>query len=52
MALTSPASAAAQAVEVEADHITDGHFRHGSRILRWRDDKRGEACMMEQLRPR
>jgi ATP-dependent DNA ligase len=37
-------------VEVEADHITDGHFRHGSRILRWRDDKRPDACKMDQLR--
>jgi ATP-dependent DNA ligase len=37
-------------VEVEADHITDGHFRHGSRILRWRDDKRPEACTMGSVR--
>jgi len=36
-------------VEVGADHITEQHFRHGSRILRWRTDKRPEACMMEQL---
>ena len=36
-------------VEVSADHITEQHFRHGSRILRWRTDKRPEACRMEQL---
>jgi ATP-dependent DNA ligase len=36
-------------VEVSADHIEDGRFRHGSRLLRWRDDKQPEACTMEQI---
>jgi ATP-dependent DNA ligase len=37
-------------VEVSADHITGEHMRHGSRILRWREDKPPEACTMEQIR--
>ena len=36
-------------VEVSADHVEDGRFRHGSRLLRWRDDKKPEACTMEQV---
>jgi ATP-dependent DNA ligase len=36
-------------VEVTADHITDERFRHGARIIRWRDDKRPSDCMMDQL---
>ncbi len=37
-------------VEVSADHITAGKFRHGSRLLRWRDDKDPRSCTTEQLR--
>ncbi len=36
-------------VEVSADHITAGKFRHGSRLLRWRDDKDPRACTMAQV---
>ncbi len=36
-------------VEVSADHIEDGRFRHGSRLLRWRDDKKPECCTMDQI---
>ena len=36
-------------VEASADHIENGHFRHGARLLRFRDDKKPEACTMEQL---
>ncbi len=36
-------------VEVSADHITAGKFRHGSRLLRWRDDKDPRSCTTEQL---
>lgn len=36
-------------LEVSADHITAGKFRHGSRLLRWRDDKPPEQCTMSQL---
>jgi ATP-dependent DNA ligase len=42
-------------VEVNADHIEASRFRHGSRLLRWRDDKRPEQCTMDQVagsRPR
>jgi ATP-dependent DNA ligase len=35
--------------EVSADHIENGRFRHGSRLIRWRDDKEPKACTMEQL---
>jgi ATP-dependent DNA ligase len=38
--------------EVSADHITNQHFRHGARILRWREDKKPEACTLDQLRCR
>ena len=36
-------------VEVSADHIEAGRFRHGSRLLRRRDDKEPEACTTEQV---
>ena len=35
--------------EVSADHITSKFFRHGARLLRWRDDKRPEACSLDQI---
>jgi ATP-dependent DNA ligase len=38
-------------VEVEADHTENGRFRHGSRLLRWRDDKPPSACLMDQVLP-
>ena len=36
--------------EVSADHITGDHMRHGSRLIRWRTDKRPEDCTMDQIR--
>ncbi|HEY6432950.1 MAG TPA: ATP-dependent DNA ligase [Acetobacteraceae bacterium] len=36
-------------VEVSADHITAGKFRHGSRLIRWRDDKDPRRCTMDQI---
>lgn len=36
-------------VEVSYDHFTGGRFRHGTRILRWRADKKPKQCTMEQL---
>ncbi len=36
-------------VEVSADHITGGKFRHGSRLVRWRDDKDPHRCITDQL---
>ena len=35
--------------EVSADHIENGRFRHGSRLIRWRDDKEPAACTMDQV---
>ena len=36
-------------VEVSYDHFTGGRFRHGTRLVRWRPDKRPEQCQMEQV---
>jgi ATP-dependent DNA ligase len=36
-------------VEVSADYITDQRFRHGARILRWRDDKEPRRCTLDQI---
>jgi ATP-dependent DNA ligase len=36
-------------VEVCYDHVSDGRFRHGTRILRWRPDKRADQCRLDQL---
>ncbi|HEX5425870.1 MAG TPA: ATP-dependent DNA ligase [Candidatus Acidoferrales bacterium] len=37
-------------VEVQFDHFTGGRFRHGTKFLRWREDKKPSACTMEQVR--
>jgi ATP-dependent DNA ligase len=37
-------------VEVGYDHVTGDRFRHGTRFVRWRPDKRPTQCTMEQLR--
>ena len=36
-------------IEVAFDHVSDGRIRHGSKILRWRDDKDPKDCRFEQL---
>ena len=36
-------------VEVGYDHFTGGRFRHGTRLLRWRPDKRPGQCRMDQV---
>jgi ATP-dependent DNA ligase len=36
-------------VEVSFDHVTDGRFRHGTRLLRFRPDKAPRQCGMEQI---
>jgi ATP-dependent DNA ligase len=36
-------------VEVSFDHVSDGRIRHGTKVLRWRDDKAPEDCGFEQL---
>lgn len=35
--------------EVQYDHVTGDRFRHGTRFLRWRPDKRPDQCTMDQL---
>jgi ATP-dependent DNA ligase len=36
-------------VEVTFDHTSNDRIRHGTKILRWRDDKAPADCRMEQL---
>jgi ATP-dependent DNA ligase len=36
-------------VEVTFDHASGGRIRHGTKILRWREDKPPEACRIEQM---
>ena len=36
-------------VEVTYDHTSGGRIRHGSKIVRWRDDKDPRECKFEQL---
>ena len=37
-------------VEVTFDHASGGRIRHGTKILRWRDDKPPRECALEQMR--
>ncbi|MCC2640774.1 MAG: dependent ligase [Nitrospira sp.] len=39
----------AMVVEVSFDHVTDGRFRHGTKLIRFRTDKLPRQCTMEQL---
>jgi ATP-dependent DNA ligase len=36
-------------VEVSYDQVTDGRFRHGTMLLRWRPDKSPKQCTREQI---
>jgi ATP-dependent DNA ligase len=36
-------------VEVTFDHSSGGRIRHGTRILRWREDKPPRECALEQM---
>jgi ATP-dependent DNA ligase len=36
-------------VEVRFDHASGGRIRHGTRILRWRDDKPPRECLLSQM---
>ena len=36
-------------VEVQFDHFTGGHFRHGTKFLRWRPEKDPRDCTMKQV---
>jgi len=35
-------------VEVQYDHFTGGRFRHGTKLLRWRPDKKPKQCLLTQ----
>ena len=35
--------------EVRYDHFTGGRFRHGTKFLRWRPDKKPTMCTMDQV---
>jgi ATP-dependent DNA ligase len=37
-------------IEIQYDHFTGGRFRHGTKFLRWRVDKKPAQCGMEQVR--
>jgi ATP-dependent DNA ligase len=37
-------------VEITFDHTSGGRIRHGTKILRWRDDKAPWDCLLEQMR--
>ncbi len=36
-------------VEVTFDHVSGGRIRHGSKIVRWREDKDPRECTFDQL---
>ena len=36
-------------VEVTFDHVSDGRIRHGTKVVRWRDDKAPAQCTIDQL---
>lgn len=36
-------------VEVRFDHVTGRRFRHGTKLLRWRPDKRPDQCRFDQI---
>jgi ATP-dependent DNA ligase len=35
--------------EVQYNHVTNRHFRHGTKLIRWRPDKAPEQCSFDQL---
>jgi ATP-dependent DNA ligase len=37
-------------VEVQFDHFTGGRFRHGTKFLRWRPDKKPSDCTLKQVK--
>ncbi len=36
--------------EISYDHVTGDRIRHGTKLLRWREDKAPEECSIDQLR--
>lgn len=37
-------------IEVQYDHFTGGRFRHGTKFLRWRPDKKPALCTFDQVK--
>jgi len=37
--------------EIRYDHFSGGRFRHGTKFLRWRPEKKPRQCTFEQVRP-
>ena len=37
-------------IEITFDHTSNDRIRHGTKLVRWRDDKKPEECSMDQLR--
>jgi ATP-dependent DNA ligase len=37
--------------EVRYDHFSGGRFRHGTKFLRWRPEKKPQDCTFDQLEP-
>jgi ATP-dependent DNA ligase len=35
--------------EIQFDHFTGGRFRHGTKFLRWRPDKKPKQCSFDQV---
>jgi ATP-dependent DNA ligase len=35
---------------VQYDHFSGGRFRHGTKFLRWRPEKKPRQCTFEQVR--
>jgi ATP-dependent DNA ligase len=36
---------------VQYDHFSGGRFRHGTKFLRWRPEKKPSQCTFEQVQP-
>ena len=36
-------------VEIRYDHFSQGRFRHGTKLLRWRPDKLSSQCTLDQV---
>jgi ATP-dependent DNA ligase len=36
-------------IEITYDHTSGGRIRHGSKIMRWREDKKPKECKLDQL---
>jgi ATP-dependent DNA ligase len=37
--------------EVQYDHFSGGRFRHGTKFLRWRPEKKPQQCTFDQVKP-